>query len=703
MMQPTRSTPFSRAVTTLLLILASCTAQAQRSFEWTKASPQDHGLDPAKLDAWLNTLQSKHTDGLLLVRNDKVILEWYADGWSESRPHGTASLAKALIGGTSLILAMQDGRISPDDLASKYIPQWRTHPLKSRITIAHLATHSSGIQDAHIDGVPHEKLPGWMGEFWAKKPTDPFTVSRDQAPVIFEPGTKFHYSNPGMAMLSYAITASLRGTAHEDVRTLLRERVMRPIGVGDKEWSAGYGATYDVDGMKMVANWGGAAFTPRAAARVGRLMMRKGDWDGKRVLDAETIERVLLHDKSPQRDDGKEDPAPNPALAWWTNAHGNWKNVPRDAFGGAGAGNQVLLVIPSLDLIVVRNGQNLFDPKKGENFWSGAEKYLFDPLMASIQDAHKPIAAAPRIPLPPSPVIRTVEFDPPSTVKRDAIGSDNWPITWGRDGHLYTSYGDGRGFDPRVEKKLSMGFSRVEGDPANYRAVNLRSDSGERLGDGAKGPKVSGLISAGGTLYAWVRNTGNATLVWSDDLGKTWTWGWKLDRSFATPTFLNFGQDNAGARDEYVYTFSQDNESAYEPADGVVLARAHKDRLRDPAAWQFYAGDGRWTSDLSARKRVIDLPGLCERTDAVYNAPLKRYLMTMGFGHGQGWAVLDAPEPWGPWTVAWSTDAWDARETHGYRIPTKWISAHGREMWLVYSGRGEDDAFCLRKMRLILR
>ena len=38
----------------------------------------------------------------------------------------------------------------------------------------------------------------------------PFTLSRDQAPIIFAPGTKYAYSNPEMAMLSYTVTSALR-------------------------------------------------------------------------------------------------------------------------------------------------------------------------------------------------------------------------------------------------------------------------------------------------------------------------------------------------------------------------------------------------------------------------------------------------------------------------------------------------------------
>ena len=40
---------------------------------------------------------------------------------------------------------------------------------------------------------PHEKLPGWKGQFWKRlaPPGDPFTLARDHAPLLFDPGEKF--------------------------------------------------------------------------------------------------------------------------------------------------------------------------------------------------------------------------------------------------------------------------------------------------------------------------------------------------------------------------------------------------------------------------------------------------------------------------------------------------------------------------------
>src|ERR1051326_1461084 len=223
-------------------------------------------FDIAKLDAVRANLAAKNTRALYIVKDGNVVLEWYADGQNAATRQGEASLSKALVGGLSLMIAMSDGRIHAADAAARYIPAWRADPRKSKIQIRHLATHTSGIEDAE-GSVGHMELPGWKGAFWRREP-DPFSMAVKEAPVLFEPGTGNQYSNPGMAALSYATTASLRDAPQKDVRVLLRERVMLPLGIADSEWAIGYGRAYRVDGLDLWANWGGSNFTPRA--EIGR-------------------------------------------------------------------------------------------------------------------------------------------------------------------------------------------------------------------------------------------------------------------------------------------------------------------------------------------------------------------------------------------------------------------------------------------------
>lgn len=174
-------------------------------------------------------------------------------------------------------------------------------------------------------------------------------------------------------------------------------------------------------------------------------------------------------------------------------------------------------------------------------FWTPIYNYVLKPLMAAVVEPG---------PYPPSPAIGKVDFL--ADIRRDAIGSDNWPVTWSDDDAQYTSYGDGWGFEPRTERKLRMGFARIEAPPDHFRGINIRS-TGERIGDGAKSAKASGMLMVDGVLYMLVRNAGNSQLLWSKDHGRSWESGFKLESGFGSPTFLNFGRNYAGARDNFGY------------------------------------------------------------------------------------------------------------------------------------------------------
>ncbi len=354
------------------------------AFTWQPADPADHGFSPAKLDALRDDIAGRRTRTLLIIRNDRIVFEWYAPDFPPDRRHYTASLAKSIVAGLSLTVALQDGLIGLNDFACDYILPWQVDQARCRVRVLHLATHCSGLDDAEENGKPHGLLPGWKAAFWKREPVDPFTIARDQVPLVAEPGTKFRYSNPGTAMLNYAVTTALQGTPHADIRTLLRERVYRPIGIDDNEWEIGYGTTYHAGGLDLVAGWGGGSFTTRAVARLGRLMLREGGWGGRQVLDRDRVCQAVRYADTPIPARPPANPWPAPTPGWWCNVDGALDPLPRDAFCGAGAGNQVLLVIPSLDTIVVRNGGLLGEPKDGEDFWLGLKRYLFDPLIAAL-------------------------------------------------------------------------------------------------------------------------------------------------------------------------------------------------------------------------------------------------------------------------------------------------------------------------------
>jgi hypothetical protein len=284
-------------------------------------------------------------------------------------------------------------------------------------------------------------------------------------------------------------------------------------------------------------------------------------------------------------------------------------------------------------------------------------------------------------------------------------------MTWANDDSLYTAYGDGNGFAPFLPRKLSLGLARVTGSPPHVAGENLRAPTAEALGDGKRGRKASGLLMVDGVLYLLVRNAANAQLGWSHDHGATWAWAdWRFTTSFGCPTFLNFGRNYAGARDAYVYVYSQDTDSAYDRADRMVLARVPRDQIRDLAAYEYFVQldarqDPVWTRDVAQRGAVFSHPGACYRSGITYHIGLRRYLWSQ-IGPGSdtrfqgGFAIYDAPEPWGPWTTAFHTAAWDMGPGESSSLPTKWMSGDGREVHLVFSG---DDHFSVRRGTLALR
>jgi len=694
-----------------------------QSFKWKSALPEEEGFSSKKLYAMRDSLAAHKTTSIIVIKNDKIVLEWYAPGWDPSKRHGTASSAKALVGGMSLLLALTDGRLRPDDYAWKFIPQWKDDPLKSKITIRQLATHSSGIDDAELSdqdiaeakakGIvikdQHMDLPGWKGNFWKRTP-DPFTLSRDDAPILYTPGTKNSYSNPGMAILSYAITASYKGTRYKDIRMLLQERIFRPIGMKDDEWKIGYGTTYHVDGLDLVANWGGASFLPRGAARIGRLMLHKGNWDGKQLIDSNWVKCVTAYAGMPLPPRGSaKDISPAHSLAWYTNFDGVWPRAPRDLFFGSGAGNQTMMVIPSMQMIIVRNGQDMHDESKGEPYQYGYVNYLINPLMDSYVNP----------PYPKSKIIKEIKFAPAFSVTHKACDSDNWPITWADDDNQYTAYGDGFGFEPHVDKKLSLGLARIIGNSDDFQGFNIRSKDAESVGHGRVGKKASGMLMVNGVLYMWIRNANGkgeeSQLASSSDHGITWKYtDWKFDTGFGCPTFLNFGKDYQGARDNFVYIYSHDDKDAYKPADRMVLARVAKNKILDRTAYEFFKvmdkqGKPLWSKDIAERGAVFTHAAMCIRSGISYNSGLHRYLWCQihpdsknpqGSRFQGGFGIYEAAEPWGPWHTVYYTRDWDMGPGDTSSFPTKWMSKDGKTCTLLFSG---NDCFSVRKVEFVTK
>jgi len=100
-------------------------------YTWPELPAAQSELDAKKLAAWWQLLKKNNTNSIFVMHNDKIVFERYAKGYDRHKPHYTASMAKALTGGMSLLFAIHDGLIKFEDPAWKYVPQWKNDPQKS--------------------------------------------------------------------------------------------------------------------------------------------------------------------------------------------------------------------------------------------------------------------------------------------------------------------------------------------------------------------------------------------------------------------------------------------------------------------------------------------------------------------------------------------------------------------------------------------
>jgi hypothetical protein len=144
--------------------------------------------------------------------------------------------------------------------------------------------------------------------------------------------------------------------------------------------------------------------------------------------------------------------------------------------------------------------------------------------------------------------------------------------------------------------------------------------------------------------------------------------------------------------------------------------RVNKEQVKQRRAWEFFVRIGRdgvpvWSTDINDRGPVFSNRDACLRSAITYNAGIGRYLWWQALPQSPdhpdrgdtrfegGFAIFDAPEPWGPWTTAFHTDQWDIGPGEHGDFPSSWMSDDGRQLYLVFSG---DDSFSVRGATLHL-
>ncbi len=325
------------------------------------------------------------------------------------------------------------------------------------------------------------------------------------------------------------------------------------------------------------------------------------------------------------------------------------------------------------------------------------------------------------LPYPPSKVIKAVSWDTSSMVQFGP-GSDQWPMTWADDGHIYAGWGDGWGWTQRDEKKRSLGITRIVGLPPNLEGEDIYG-----VGPGQSFGKPDALIAYDQRLHLFWTNgdskyENDTYTAVSVNGGQTWSLGNERLFYFAPAGFrvrgvLQYGQGYAGAKDDHIYVYCGINRHP-----DIYLARVHKDQLFNAVAYQWFVyvdvkGKPFWTQDFSRKAAVFhDNNAYLWHVSVCYHEGIDQYLLTKPhFGRGDNRTAVRAPHthisnfgmfagatPWGPWTtVVYEEDFLDEHVKFNYIIPTKFISAQENEFWLAWSGWPEYDNVSFMKGKFL--
>jgi len=216
---------------------------------------------------------------------------------------------------TTLLAEMAEREeVALNEPVSKYLPPEIQVPTFGgrAITLEDLATHTSGLSDATI-----------VEQLSNQGVVDPFAVTVEMMYALIsgyslqrEPGAEFEYSNVGMGLLGHAL-ARAAGT---DLRSLLRDRVLGPLGMNDTHY------TLDEipEELLVQGHYGGQVASPVVAseALAGAGGLRSTAEDMLKFLAANVgppdsdLTRAMRDTHLPRRPMGAGNRSVG--LAWWT-------------------------------------------------------------------------------------------------------------------------------------------------------------------------------------------------------------------------------------------------------------------------------------------------------------------------------------------------------------------------------------------------
>ena len=313
---------------------------------WAVAAASELALDADALCRDMPRLApgEANVHGVVVERGGRLQFEAYFDGWDNPggswfpRPagfgpddlHDVRSVTKSITG-LLLGVALERGLIrSLDEPVLDSFPEHGDlqTPERRRITLAHLLTMSAGL-DWDESG-SYARLGNSETRMRYSSDPDRYVLERD---IVRPPGTQFVYSGGGTALLGEVLT---RRTGMP-LERFADEVLFAPLGITQTEWRR--------DGKGRVTPFGGLRLRPRDLARIGRMLLDAGRWQGRQVVPAAWIESSF-------QDRIAASGALRYGYQWWLGRQ-RMPGGSVDWIAAMGNGGQRLYLVPSKDLVVV--------------------------------------------------------------------------------------------------------------------------------------------------------------------------------------------------------------------------------------------------------------------------------------------------------------------------------------------------------------
>jgi len=324
-----------------------CGAPPLLGDDWESDTPSDAHIDADGLCTVLRGVAAgpDNLHSLLIARHGRLIAELYRSGSDRSiyslsarkvdfgpaDRHDMRSISKSVVGLLAGIV-LEEGKLPAlstpiADLYPEY-PDLR-EPGRRSITLEHLLTMSSGLEW-------HESVASYGSPandetrlFWDSSPIH-FVLSR---PIAAPVGRQFNYNGGGTAVVADVLVRASK----TPLRELARTRLFEPLGITDWEWVS------DLNGRPVA--FAGLRLKPRDLLKFGRMMLDRGQWQGRQIVPAEWVAQSMR----PHLPTGS---GLGYGYFWWTGSVA-WQSKQVPWAAAFGNGGQRLFIVPDLDLAVV--------------------------------------------------------------------------------------------------------------------------------------------------------------------------------------------------------------------------------------------------------------------------------------------------------------------------------------------------------------